>query len=258
MTGKLTRGLVALAVPFALAATWWLASAGSTNPYYPPLSETILNFDDVWTSDQLRTHLLPSLTSLFLGLALAAVLGVVGGIAMGSSERLRRDVRPATEFLRATPVVALVPIALVLFGPGTRMEVTMIAFAAAWPILVATTDGVRAADEVMLDTARVFGTTARGRLLRIALPSALPQVMGGVRIAVAVAVATMIVTNMVGSSAGLGYFVISAQQSFNLTETWAGLLMIGIVGCVTTSAVAVVERLALRWHRLWRADEVET
>ncbi|MCD2114866.1 ABC transporter permease [Rhodococcus rhodochrous] len=258
MTGKLTRGFLALALPIALAATWWLASAGSTNPYYPPLSEIVRNFGDVWTSDQLRTHLLPSLASLILGLALAAVFGVAGGIAMGYSERLRRDVRPTIEFLRATPVVALIPIALVLLGPGTQMEVTMIAFAATWPIVVATTDGVRAADEVMLDTVRVFGITARGRLLRVALPSALPQVMGGVRIAVAVAVATMLVTNMVGSSAGLGYFVISAQQSFNLKETWAGLLLIGIVGCGTTFVVAVAERLVLRWHRLWRAKEVET
>jgi sulfonate transport system permease protein len=239
MTGKLTRGFLALALPIALAATWWLASAGSTNPYYPPLSEIVRNFGDVWTSDQLRTHLLPSLASLILGLALAAVFGVAGGIAMGYSERLRRDVRPTIEFLRATPVVALIPIALVLLGPGTQMEVTMIAFAATWPIVVATTDGVRAADEVMLDTVRVFGITARGRLLRVALPSALPQVMGG-------------------SSAGLGYFVISAQQSFNLKETWAGLLLIGIVGCGTTFVVAVAERLVLRWHRLWRAKEVET
>ena len=62
------------------------------------------------------------------------------------------------------------------------------------------------------------------------MPSALPQVMAGTRIAVAIAVGTMIVANMVGSSAGLGYFVISAQQSFDVMETWAGMVMIGLVG----------------------------
>jgi len=258
MSTRVSRTLTGLALPVALVSLWWFASAQSTTPYYPPLSQILEGFRDVWTSEHLAEHLAPSLVSLLAGFALAVLLGICCGIALGLSERLRRDLRPVTEFLRAMPVVALVPIALVLLGPGRSMEIALVAFAASWPIIVSTADGVRAADEVMLNTARVFGVPARRRLLRVVLPAALPQVMAGARIAVAAAVATEVVANMVGSSAGLGYFVISAQQSFNVIETWAGLLMIGIVGCCMTALVVVAERWTLRWHRQWRSQVTET
>jgi sulfonate transport system permease protein len=256
MSTKLARALSGLVLPVSLLSLWWLVSAHSSTPYYPPLSQILSGFRAVWTPEQLSTQLIPSLVSLVAGFAIANAVGITCGIALGLSERLRRDLGPVTEFFRAMPVVALIPIALVLLGPGMPMEIALISFAATWPIVVSTADGVRAADEVMINTARVFGLSARRRLLGVVLPGAMPQVLAGARIAVAVAVGTMVVANMVGSSSGLGYMVISAQQSFNVTETWAGLLMIGIVGSCMTSVVVVVERSVLRWHRQWRAQEV--
>ncbi|MWA04930.1 ABC transporter permease subunit [Actinomadura sp. LD22] len=258
MRAKAGHLLTVLLLPVTLPVLWWVASSRSSTPYYPPLQEILRGFRAVWTREQLAGELVPSLVSLVVGFAVAVAVGVGGGVALGLSDRLRRDVRPLTEFLRAMPVVALIPIALVLLGPGMRMEIALIAFAACWPVLVSTADGVRAADEVMLDTARIFGVPPRRRLMHVVLPGAMPQVMAGARIAVAAAVGTMVVANMVASSAGLGYLVISAQQSFNVIETWAGLLMIGIVGSCMTSAVVLIERFVLRWHRRWRAQDVDT
>lgn len=253
-----TRLLNSLALPVGLVALWWVVSSGSTSPYFPPLPEIVRGFGETWTAERLGRDLVPSLVALGLGFLAAVVGGVLGGILLGLSPRLRRDVRPVTEFLRATPVVALVPLGLVLLGPGTTMEIALIAFAGTWPILVATVDGVRAADPVALDTARVYGLSATRRLVHIVLPGAMPQIMAGVRIAVAAAIGTMVVANMLASSSGLGYLVIRAQQSFNILDTWSGLLMIGLVGCSVTGLVVLVERMALGWHRQWRALEQRT
>jgi len=242
-----------LAVPVGLGVLWWVLSEDSTSPYFPPLSEILEGFQKTWTADRLSTDLLPTLVALVGGFAIAIVLGVLGGIALGLSARLRRDLRPVTEFFRSMPVVALVPIGLIVLGPGVRMEVALVAFAGMWPILVSAADGMRAADQVMVDTARVYGLPAWRRLVQVIVPGALPQMMAGVRIAVAAVVGTAIVANMLASSSGLGYLVISAQQSFNISETWAGLLMIGLVGCAMTCLVVLAERGLLRWHREWRA-----
>ncbi|MEQ3553774.1 ABC transporter permease subunit [Pseudonocardia nematodicida] len=248
-----TRVLASLAVPVVLVALWWVVSSGSASPYFPPLPDIVEGFAETWTADRLRGDLVPSLVALAVGFVIAVLVGMLGGIVLGLSPRLRRDVRPLTEFLRATPVVALVPLGLVLLGPGTTMEIALIAFAGTWPILIAAVDGVRAADQVALDTARVYGLSPARRLVQVVVPGAMPQIMAGVRIAVAASVGTMVVANMLASGAGLGYVVIRAQQSFNILDTWSGLLMIGLVGCSVTGLVVTVERMVLGWHRRWRA-----
>jgi len=253
MSAKAIRILLGLVVPVALLAAWWFASASGTSPYFPPLADILHSFTEVWTTERIADDLLPTLVALVIGFAIAALVGIGVGLAFGLSDRLRRDFRPVTEFLRATPVVALVPIGLIVLGPGKSMEIALVAIAATWPILVGTADGVRAADQVALDTARVYGLSARRRLFSIVIPGAMPQVMAGVRIATAAAVGTVIVANMLGSTSGLGYMVITAQQSFNILETWVALLMIGLVGCALTALVVIVERRVLGWHRQWRA-----
>lgn len=255
MIKKLIGPVTSLAAPLVLVAAWWILSAGSTSPYFLPLSEIVDGFKQTWTTERMVDDLLPTVRALLIGFTVAVVAGMAGGVALGLSARARRDLRPITEFLRSMPVVALVPIGLVVLGPGQRMEAALVAFAATWPILVSTADGVRAADRVMIDTARVYGVPARRRLLRVTIPAAMPQVVAGVRIAVAAAVGTVIVANMLASSSGLGYVVISAQQSFNIRETWAGLLMIGLVGSALTCAVVLAERVLLGWHRQYRSLE---
>jgi ABC-type nitrate/sulfonate/bicarbonate transport system permease component len=156
------------------------------------------------------------------------------------------------------PIAALVPMALILFGAGPQMEIALIAFGCCWPILVSTTDGVRGADPMMAEVARVYGLTPRQRVLRITLPSALPQIFAGLRIALAIGVATMVIANMFGSANGLGYFIIDAQQSFSVTRMWAGILMIGLVGATASMVLAAVQYWLLAWHRGWRASVAET
>lgn len=254
MISKLIGQVTSLLTPIALLAAWWILSAGSTSPYFLPLSDIIDGFQQTWTTERIVDDVLPTVRALLIGFAAAVVTGLAGGVALGLSARTRRDLRPITEFLRSMPVVALVPIGLVVLGPGQRMEAALVAFAATWPILVSASDGVRAADLVMIDTARVYGVPAWRRLLRVTIPAAMPQVIAGVRIAVAAAVGTVIVANMLASSSGLGYVVISAQQSFDIRETWAGLLMIGLVGSVLTCTVVLAERVLLGWHRRYRSQ----
>lgn len=252
MTRRGAMLVVRVGTPLALAGLWWLLSEGSSSPYFPPLRTIVAACVATWSSAHLWNDLFPSLGALAAGLVLTLLLGVPLGMLLGSVGRLERAFAPVTEFMRAMPVAAVVPVGLVVLGPGLPMEIAVIVFASVWPVLLAAIAGAKGVDPVMLEVARVYGLDRRRRLTDVVLPAALPQIAAGVRIAIANAVATMVIANMVGSVRGLGYFVVNAQQSFDVPATWAGLAMIGAIGCTVSGVYALVQHRALAWHRGWR------
>jgi ABC-type nitrate/sulfonate/bicarbonate transport system permease component len=257
VTAPLGRVGVRLALPVALVVLWWVLSADSDSPYWPPLSEILTAFRELWFFEHFSSDLLPSVWHLAAGFAIAAVVGIALGVALGLSPRARRNVAPLTEFSRSMPIAALVPISLIIFGPGAQMEIALIAFGCCWPILVSTADGVRSVEPTMLETARVYGLNRRQQMLRVTLPGALPQAFAGLRVALAIGVATMIISNMFGSGKGLGFFVINAQQTYHVRDMWAGIILIGLIGALASAILVAIEWRALRWHRGWRAAATE-
>lgn len=250
--------LLPLVLPVVLLTLWWVRTAHSKTLYYPPLKDILRRFWSDWTGAQFSEQLIPSVERLAGGFAIAIVLGVALGTLMGLSSRARRDLRPATEYFRATPAVALVPLGFLLIGPGAKMEIALIAFGSMWPIVVATTDGVRGTDPMMLETGLAYGLTRRQRIRQIVLPSAMPPIIAGIRVAVQFAVGLMIIANFIGSDRGLGFYVLNAQTTFDIQGTWGGLVVIGLVGFAATVPVALAERRLLGWHRGWRASAKET
>jgi sulfonate transport system permease protein len=256
MTASRRWGLVVLewAVPVVLIALWWVLSAHSTSPYFLPLTDILHGFVQTWKGSNLTTDLLPSVLHFLVGFAIALLAGISIGLLLGLSPRARRDLSPLTEFARALPIAALVPVGLVILGPGATMETALIAFGSVWPILVASTDGVRGVDPVLLDTARAYGLSERQRIRMIILPAALPQIAAGARIGLGIGIATMVIANIFGATSGLGYFVIQAQQTFDVRGTWAGLLMIGLIGVIANGLFLIVQHRLLAWHRGWRGS----
>ena len=90
--------------------------------------------------------------------------------------------RFVVEFLRPIPSVALVPLAVLIYGVGLESKVFLAAFASFWPLFVQTLYGVQDVDPVATDTARSFGLGRFERLWRIKLPSAVPYIATGLRI----------------------------------------------------------------------------
>ncbi len=251
---RLAYASQALVLPLALIALWWWLTADSESIYFPPLGDILDRFVEIWFGEGFADDLVPSVLRLVVGYAIAIAIGVGAGIVLGLFARARRDLQPMTEFFRATPVAGLVPLALILLGPTAKMEVALIAFASVWPVLVATADGVRGTDPMRLETARVYGLSRAQQIRTITLPAALPQIFAGLRIGIALAVTVMVFANMFGQASGIGFFVIDTQQSFDVQGTWAGLIMIGLVGCAATLLLVLVQHYVLRWHRGWRAS----
>ena len=245
---KVVRRVVyALALPVILLAVWWVASAGSTNFYFPPLSDIVSQVGEIWLGPRLGTDVVPSLVRLAIGYFGAAIVGVGLGVLIGTYRWLRDMVEPALEFLRAIPPTVLVPVLVLLLGIGDTMKVVVIAVGCVWPILLNTVEGVRAVDEVLTDTARMFKLRPISRLT-MTLRSASPQIMAGLRQSLSVAIILMVISELFAASDGLGFAVVQAQRSFDIPQMWAGMLVLGILGLLLALLFGVAERRVLRWY----------
>jgi ABC-type nitrate/sulfonate/bicarbonate transport system permease component len=143
----------------------------------------------------------------------------------------------------------MLPFTVVVLGIGNDSKVAVIAIGSVWPVLLNTIDGIRGVDPQMLDMARSFGIGRRAQVTRVMLPSAGPQVAVGMRTALSVALILMIISEMQGSTNGLGFQVLNAQRSFDTAGTYAGVIVIGVVGLIVNLGFLVVESRVLRWHR---------
>jgi ABC-type nitrate/sulfonate/bicarbonate transport system permease component len=246
---RVRAGGASLLVPALLLAVWWRTSATSRSVFYPPAAKVLASLRDPWLAHRMGTDLLPSVIRFTVGFTLAAALGIGLGLVIGVVPGLRRAAHPVIEMARATPPTLLLPIVVVALGVGNGAKVVVIAAGAVWPVLLNTVDGVRAVDPEALAMARSYRLGRRWRVTHVLLPGASPQIMVGLRVALAVGLILMVVSEMQGSTDGLGFRVLEAQRSFDSAGTYAGVIVIGLLGVIANAGFVAVERRILRWHR---------
>jgi NitT/TauT family transport system ATP-binding protein len=191
-------------LPITVFVIWWVVSADSSSPYYPPLSTIVDTFRNDWIFAHVRTDLVPSVVRIAEAFAISVVIGVGAGLAIGSSEALRSTVEPTLEFIRAVPAAAILPVAILAFGITDRQKVFVIAFGAVWPILLNTIEGVRGIDASFQEVGRAYSFRRRERLLYVMGPAALPQIMAGMRVALSISILLLIYAELFAAHRGAG------------------------------------------------------
>ncbi|GAA2209551.1 ABC transporter permease [Nonomuraea monospora] len=251
------RILLVLAVPVLLIAAWWVATAGSLNFFWPPLSQIAGAFGETWFTGRFTADVLPSLARLLAGFLAAVLLGVGLGVAIGSSRTLRGLLEPVLEFFRAIPSPVLVPILMLFAGIGNGMKVLVIVSGCVWPVLLNTVEGVRAVDEVLRDTARSYRFSRRSRLLHLVLRGASPQIAAGARQALSIGIILMVISEMFAASNGLGFTIIQFQRSFAIPQMWTGIILLGLIGIVLSMLFRLAEARMLSWYTGLRTSQRE-
>jgi ABC-type nitrate/sulfonate/bicarbonate transport system permease component len=216
--------------------------------HFPPISETLSTLFDQLGESRFWEAVGNTLEGWALGLGIAAGLAIPIGIVIGSSRLLYRATRGVIEFLRPIPSVALIPLAILIYGTGLQSKVFLAAFASFWQVLVATLYGVQDVDPVATDTARSFGFSRPQRLLRVTLPSAIPYIATGVRIASAVSLILTVTAELVIGAAGLGRSINLARSGGNEELMYALILATGVLGLLLNAVFQRVERRVLHWH----------
>jgi len=235
-------------VTAAIVAGLWAYTNSSDSYAVAPMGDILDKFRETFLFARFGDDVVPSLIRFALGFVIASIVGVAFGLLLGASTVLRMLATPVVSFLRSTPAVALVPLAIVLIGIGTPMSVSIIAFVCCWPVLLNTTDGMVELDPTLRATVRSYGIDGWDRWRHVILPAISPRILAGMRTSISLALLLLVVSEMIGNSNGIGQFIFQAQQAFAIADMWAGILLLGILGYLVNGGFALVERRLLRWH----------
>ena len=165
-----------------------------------------------------------------LGLAFAAVIGVLCGTVLGLLPMVERITGPTIEALRPIPAIAFMPLALMMFGFGVTLEASIVAYACVWPILIVTVSAVRAIEPRLLDVADVLEMPFWRQMWTIILPAAFARINIGLRVAAAISLVVAVTVEIVLNPRGLGYRLILASQELKIGLMYAQLVWLCVVG----------------------------
>ncbi|NYH55081.1 ABC-type nitrate/sulfonate/bicarbonate transport system permease component [Nocardiopsis arvandica] len=189
-----------------------------------------------------------------LGLAIAFVAAVLLGFAMGALPRVRAFTNSTVDFLRPIPSVALIPLAILLYGTDLRSTLLLVVYACFWLIYIQVLYGVADVDPVAEQTARSYGLGRLARIRYVVWPTTLPYLMTGVRLAAAVALILAITAQLIIGSPGIGQEIAVAQSSGAVSSVYALIVATGALGVLINIGVRVLERRVLRWHTSVRGE----
>ena len=188
-----------------------------------------------------------TLASAALGLLLGGSLGLLLGATLGLSAMAARAGFLTVELLRPLPSVALIPLAMLVFGFGLRLQISVVAFATLWPVAVLTQAAVRQLPPRLLEVAQALQLSPRQRLFSIVLPALAPRLFVALRLGVAVALVVAVTVEISANPHGMGYAMMLAQQSLDPALMLAWLGWIGVLGFAINSAmVRLQHKLARR------------
>jgi ABC-type nitrate/sulfonate/bicarbonate transport system permease component len=220
----------------------------------PPLSDVLDALVEEVQTSAFWSATWKTCESTLLGLGISILIAVPLGLVLGLSNRAFRSTRFVVEFLKPIPVVAILPLVLLIYGTTLEMKLVLIVFGTVWPLLIHVIYGVHDVDPVVASTARAFRMNLPQRVLRVVLPSALPMIATGLRVSAVTALILSIVTELVGGAAGLGFEITRAQLGGNYARMYALVLVTGLLGLALNAAVERPERRLLSWHPTHRGE----
>jgi ABC-type nitrate/sulfonate/bicarbonate transport system permease component len=185
-----------------------------------------------------------------LGLAIAAVIGIICGTVLGLWPIVERVTGPSIEALRPIPAIAFMPLALMMFGFGVTLEASIVAYACVWPILIVTVAAVRAVEPRLLDVAAVLELPYWKQMVMVILPAAFARINVGLRVAAAMSLVVAVTVEIVLNPRGLGYHLVLAEQSLKIGLMYAQLFWLCVVGYVLN---AILRNVGAGSIAMWRS-----
>lgn len=224
--------------------------------FLPPASEVIVALLVSLGSSTVWIAVGETLFAWFIGLSIAVIAAVLVGFLIASSRFLKKATHSTIEFMRPIPSVALIPLAVLLFGARIESTLLLVIYAAFWPVLIQVLYGVADVDAVANDTAKSYRLGALARIRYVVWPTALPYLITGIRLAAAVALILAITAELIIGSPGLGKEIAMAQAGGAVTQMYALVLVTGLLGMLINSGLRFAERQLLSWHISARKEDV--
>lgn len=245
---SITTDAAAIAFALAVVALWQILSATRVvSPVFlPSPMSTVDALIDGFDDGSFSSALLETTARMLQGWMLASLSGIGIGILIGVSAQARAFFQPTIEFLRPLPAAAIIPAAIAFLGINTTMGLAVIVFGSIWPTMLATVQGLASVEPRLVEVSRCLRLSAWRFMLSIGLPNAVPDIVSGMRISLSNALSMAIVCEMIASQNGLGTIILRAARSFDSPDLFAGIVLLGLCGFVSSLALKLLASAVLR------------
>ncbi|MFI9757707.1 ABC transporter permease [Streptomyces sp. NPDC051963] len=237
--------------PALLLGLWAAASAaGQLDPGAIPAPWTVLETGvHLWTDGTLPDDVLTSLQRAGSGFVLGLTAGIALALASGLSRTGEALIDGTVNLNRAIPTLGLIPLFILWLGIGETFKVAIIAIVVYIPIYLNTHAALSGIDHRFVELAEVQGLSKWAFIRQIVIPGALPGFFVGLRLGVTGSWLGLVVLEQINATSGLGYLMFQAQNYGQTDVILVGLVVYGIFGLASDSAVRLIERRVLSWRR---------
>ncbi len=248
--------LVPLLLPAAILFLWDISVRFALVPQTLIASPTqvIRDFIELAGNGKLLVHSLSSVYRLLSGFFLGSLLGIIIGVLAGTSKFVERFFAPTMQLISPVPPIAWVPLLIILFGIGEESKIALITIASFTVVYLNTFQGIRSADNRLVEMAKAHRKSRNAVVFRILLPSAMPNILTGLRISMGLSWILLIASELIASSKGLGWFIQDSRNFSRPDDLLVGVITIGLLGAATDKTLAALERKMLAWRETFAGE----
>ncbi|WP_430591861.1 ABC transporter permease [Humidisolicoccus flavus] len=234
-------------------AIWWIGSTFVGDSALASPIEVIARLGQLMVEplagQTLPGHALASLHKWAGGFCLAVLIGLPLGCAFGWFPSFRSALLPIFEVLRYIPPFAWIPLTILWFGAGYTAQAAVVFIAVLPPVLMNAELGIRQLDPLLYRASRVLGASRSRTLLETAIPSSSPSAVTGLRIGIGNGWMALMGAELIVGRSGLGYVILSGQQSNDAATVMAGMVAIGLLGFAMDRAMQLITSPLTRWRK---------
>lgn len=246
-----------IALPVALLVAWQAGGVAAHSVRMPLPTRVAAAAVDLVGSGELPLAIMQSLTRVFIGFAVAALIGIPLGLMMGSFRSVERNVDPVVESFRPIAAIAILPLAILWLGTGTAAAVMIVAYAAFFPIVINTVAGAKNVNATLLRAAATMGLSRLRAIRTVVVPAALPAIGVGLRIGMGVAWTAIVAAELAvgakaggGGSGGIGQMMfVFYAYSIELNRIIVCMTAVGLVALALDALLRLALRLLMPWAR---------
>jgi NitT/TauT family transport system permease protein len=219
--------------------------------FFPPISEIAAAWWQLLLSGDLTEHTIASLSRSLGGFSLAILISIPLGLAIGWWKPVSEYLNPLLELLRNTAALAILPVFILLLGLGETSKIAIVLYACTFPLLLNTISGVKNVDPLLIKSARSMGLSSVSLFRKVIIPAAIPTIFVGIRQAGAGSILVLVAAEMVGAKSGLGYLIQYTQFSFQITNMYAGIISISVIGLIINYLLVTLEKRLTGWKQTY-------
>lgn len=247
------RALISFAVVFILWEVLSRIFVGESIIIAPP-SAIFRSFYRLLKSGDLQHHIFVSMSEFFWGYLLSIIIGIPFGMIMGVSKVVKDYADPWISALYATPIIALTPLLILLFGLGQPSKIAVVFIVGLFPLVINTYTGVISVDPNFIETAHAFKARQAQIFKKVLVPASLPFIIAGLRLALGRGLMGVVVGELFGARAGLGFLIVISAEVFDVAGIFVGVITLAVFGVVGTELLKYLETKLAPWRKYARVE----